>query len=101
MYLNELIETLEKYPREQVVAKGFNSAHSYRGDYAQLAFEPADNVTVGEMLDCARKAFGKTYRGYKGGEYKMGEYTECYIANYGECGEEIGKLLMSYMLGDV
>jgi hypothetical protein len=72
MTLNELIRYLEKEDPKKVVAIGFNNPHSYRGYYEDLAFEPAKNITVGEMLDCAKGALGKTYEGYKGGEYKMG-----------------------------
>jgi hypothetical protein len=52
------------------------------------------------MLQNALEALGSTYTGYKGGDYLMTEYTSCYIANYGECGEEIGPILLSYMLDD-
>ena len=100
MYLSELIKTLEKAPREQVVTKGFNNPHSYRGYYEELAFEPTDNTTVGEMLDCAKESLNKTYTGYKGGEYTMDEYTDCNLAWYGSTGEGIGEVLLGYMLGE-
>jgi hypothetical protein len=100
MTLEDLIKKLEQYPRDKHVAKGFNSPHSHRGDYSQLAFEPCENTTVGEMLDCAKEALGNTYYGWKGGEYKMHEYTDCYLAVSGFSGEEIGETLLGYMLND-
>lgn len=101
LYLGQLIEILERHPREQRVVMGFGSAHSYRGIYEDLAFEPTADTTVGEMLDHAKSALGCTFQGYKGGEYLMTEYTECWIANHGESGGQmIGYILLNYMLGE-
>lgn len=97
MRLGELIEYLENIDQHLVVKKGFCNPHSYRGHYEELAFQPTENITVGRMLEFAKSALGNTYTGYKGGNFKMDEYTDCYIANYGECGETIGKLLLDYM----
>lgn len=99
MTLGDLIAYLKKEDKEKVVPKGFNNPHSYRGYYDELAFEPAENITVGEMLKAAEGALGQTFTGYKGGEYTMGEYTEIHLANYGDCGEGIGTTLLDYMLG--
>ena len=101
MTLKELIERLRKEPKENVLRKGFGHSMSYRGDYSQLAFAPFENVTVGKMLEEAEYALGKTYEGYKGGEFVMSEYTDVFIANYGSRGEQIGKMLLDYMLADV
>lgn len=99
MYLPELIEELKKHDKDKVIKKGFSSPHSWRGDYSELAFEPEENTTVGAMLKCAEDSLGKTFTGYKGGEFKMGEYTEVYLAEYSTCGEELGPTLLSFMLG--
>jgi ABC-type cobalt transport system substrate-binding protein len=99
MTLKELIAYLEKEDPAKVAPLGFASPHSYRGYYDQLAFEPAENVTVGSMLACAQEALGKTYTGYKGGQFRMDADTDVHIARYGECGEEIGTILLGYMLG--
>lgn len=99
MYLKELIEALEAADQSHVCEMGFAHPHSYRGYYDQLAFEPARNVRVADMLDCAREALGATYEGYKGGDYTMGEYTDVWLAKYGCCGEGIGPVLLGYMLG--
>lgn len=71
MRLKDLIELLEKFPSDMRVAEGFGNPHSWRGVYAELAFEPVDDTTVGEMLAEARSAIGETYYGYKGGEFTM------------------------------
>ena len=99
MTLGELIEFLQAQDSSIVVPKGFAKPHSDRGDYSELAFTPADNVTVASMLSYASSAIGECYEGYKGGSYLMGEWTPVYIGCWGECGEDISLLLMEYMVG--
>jgi hypothetical protein len=71
MKLIDLIELLEKFPTDMRVAQGFGNPHSWRGSYDELAFEPVDDTTVGEMLAEARSAIGQTYTGWKGGDFLM------------------------------
>jgi len=100
MVLGELISELKKHNAKKVVPFGFGKPNSYRGFYEDVAFEPAENVTVGSMLKYAKEAKGKTYHGYKGGEYKTNEYTDCWIAEYGTTSnsQKIGPLLLKLML---
>lgn len=84
MTLLQLIEKLEALPAEAVFKQGFGRAHSYRGYYYELAFSPADNVTVGAMLEAARSANGATYEGWKGGGFTMGLSSEVHLAADGE-----------------
>lgn len=100
MILEELIEQLEEYNPDTEVRLGFGHPHSYRGDYCCLAFEPVENTTMGDMLEAAKSAMGRTFTGYKGGEYTMNEWTACYLASYGCCGEGIGHILLQYMAND-
>ncbi|MFC9490722.1 hypothetical protein ACFTZM_32240, partial [Streptomyces hydrogenans] len=65
MPLGELITALEAADPDLVLPDGFTHPHSYRGYYHELAFEPAHNATVGEMLADARSALGTTYTGWK------------------------------------
>jgi len=97
--LQELIARLEKLPKDQAVRYGFARPHSYRGYYNQLAFEPEENTTVGAMLDAANSANGETYEGWKGGEYYMHGDTAVWLANRGEGGEELGHMLLDFILG--
>jgi len=99
MFLEELIDRLKKEDPNTRVPVGFHNPHSYRGDYFQVAFEPVENVTIGEMLECAKEALGTTYTGYKGGNFTMHGCTHCYLANRGRTGEEIGNILIDYMIG--
>ena len=97
MNLGKLIQELEAMPSEGVVSFGFARPMSYRGYYNCLAFEPAVDVTIGSMLEYARSANGAVYEGYKGGDYRMDTETDCYIADYGEYGEDqISTPLIAY-----
>ena len=101
MTLSELIKFLKKHDQSTVVPLGFGSPHSYRVYYDELAFEPREDTTVGEMLDSAEQALGATYMGYKGGEFTMCEHTNVWLARYGSSGESIGITLLRYMVKDL
>lgn len=89
MTLSELIGALEAADPATVVPDGFRFPHSYRGYYAELAFEPARNVTVAQMFGAASDALGATFEGWKGGDFTMTEDTPCWLAFEGACGEEL------------
>lgn len=99
MKLYELIEALEKEDQTKVCKFGFNSPHSFRGCYDELAFEPAENVTVSDMLACAKSAVGATYQGYKGGDFLMDMHTDVHIANYGNSRDYLCDYAIAFMLG--
>lgn len=99
--LSSLIEKLERHHPDKVIKNGFTCPHSYRGDYNCVAFEPAENITVREMLCAAKSALGETFTGYNGGEYIMDNFSIVYIAKYGLTGDKVGELLMSYLLGEI
>ena len=101
MNLRALIDYLIKVDLKTKVVMGFENPHSYRGYYEDLAFEPVRNTTVRKMLKAAKSALGTTYGGYKGGEYKMKEYTDVWLAWEGSCGEGIGYILLDYMTGNL
>lgn len=99
MTLGDLIKILKEFPdKKKTVPVGLGDPHSYRGYYDQLAFEPAENITVEEMLEKAESALESTFEGYKGGEFLMEEHTKVYIACWGKTGESIGEILINYML---
>lgn len=105
MILKELIEALDKAVNEHgadaILPIGFHRPHSYRGYYDDVAFETKEQARLGDMLYEARMAHGATFTGYKGGSYTMGDYTECWLAEWDSTGETIGPLLLDYMLRDV
>jgi hypothetical protein len=98
--LGQLIEFLKARDPSKAVSEGFDSPHSYRGYYDQVAFHPAVNVTIGEMLSCAEEALGNTYEGYKGGAYTMNEYTDTWLAVWGDCGEMLTERTLRCMVGE-
>lgn len=100
--LGQLIDRLRAEPDlSRRVPIGFDSPHSYRGDYYDLAFEIAQNVTVAEMLASAESALGATFQGWKGGDYTMSKYTEVWLVEQGGCcGESLGSVLLALMLQD-
>lgn len=98
MYLKELIEWLEQQDQGMTVKDGFGSPHSDRGDYSDLAFTPAAQAEIGDMLKHAKSALGATFTGWKGGDFKMDEYTNVHIGEYGECGDEITPIHFKYWL---
>jgi hypothetical protein len=101
MSLGEIIERLEKEDPSRILKIGWGEPGSYRGYYQDVAFEPANNVTIGSMLENAKSALGQTFCGYKGGDFKMNEYTDCWIAEYGRSnGAQISDLLLDFMLGE-
>ena len=97
--LGELIEWLGQQDGTKVVPYGFGKPRSYRGYYEDVAFEPAQNVTFAFMLENAKAALGSTFQGYKGGDYTMHEYTNCWIAEYGTSeGDKIGPTIKALWL---
>lgn len=103
MYLKDLIERLEKEPNK-FLKLGFTNAHSWRGDYGEISFEPCEGAKVSDMLYEAKNAFGKTFQGYNGGDFKMGEYTEVYLCEEGTSNgyseDGLSSRLLEYMLKD-
>lgn len=86
MMLWELVKRLEREGNLSLpVYGGFGAAGSYRGGYAELAFAPMAATTVGAMLASAKNAGGRTYEGYKGGEFFMDDWSPCHVAGYGQC----------------
>lgn len=95
MTLQDLTTWLETQNLDLIVPHGFGRPMSYRGYYDQLAFEPVEDARLGDMLQYARNALGATYTGYKGGDYTMDEFTDCWIAEYGTSqGDLIGPTLL-------
>jgi hypothetical protein len=87
MTLGELIYRLKRLPPDEPCA--LCSPHSYRGYYDQLAFEldsfrGTRTRTVKDALEEAESALGRTFEGYKGGEYVMKRDTPVWLSNYGE-----------------
>ena len=92
--LGELIEFIDKLPLLTNVkfSNGSypSSVDSYRGYYSDLAIEPSnEKINVEKFLVMLKDSLGKTFEGYKGGDYVMEENTPLWMANYGDCGEAV------------
>lgn len=62
---------------------------SWRGSYREIAIqfdEETSPMSLTEFLALLRGAIGKTYQGYKGGDFVMGKHTPVWVANYGNSG---------------
>lgn len=62
---------------------------SWRGSYAELSLTFASGETkerpmkASVFLELLREAVGKTYEGYKGGDFTMSKHTPVWVSNYG------------------
>jgi hypothetical protein len=60
---------------------------SWRGAYDELALEYCSSgnaITISEFIQLLKGAVGKTFLGWKGGEYVMTEDTPIWVSNPGE-----------------
>lgn len=93
MRLGYFIEALKKIPSDTLVIFDFcnfspTTLDSYRGYYDHLAFDYEQDVTkeVKDILPICEEAMGKTYEGWKGGEFIMGQETPLWVSRRGESG---------------
>lgn len=66
-----------------------SSLYSWRGSYEELAlnYETEGNyMTVTDFYKMLTEAVGKSFHGYKGGEFVMSKHTPIWVANYGNSG---------------
>lgn len=70
--------------------KSIGSLGSYRGYYADLAFNPSDTIeTADKVLVRLKLAHGSTFEGYKGGDFLMEGDTPLWVAHYGSTGRAV------------
>ena len=85
MVLGKLISNLEACDGEGTARFDFcyfspGSFHSYRGFYEYLAISPEQtDTTVSDFLKSCKDAVGKTFTGWKGGNYRMGRDTRVWV----------------------
>jgi len=90
--LGKLIEALEKQPQDNWVFYSFGyfkptTFGSFRARYEDLALgytEKVGHIAVKELLERCKDANGKTFEGYRGGEFTMHLDTPLWIANDGD-----------------
>lgn len=98
MNLAQLKTLLEMQPISRLCSDGFDSPHSYRGYYNEVAFEPAHDVSIGQMLDSVNLALADTFCGWKGGEYKYNLLTPVHIAFQGCVSDEEYKFPLNIVI---
>lgn len=58
---------------------------SYRGYYSDLALSFGEvGLSAGDLLAKLRASDGATFKGYKGGEFRMDRTTPVWVANHGK-----------------
>ncbi|MCA9878442.1 MAG: hypothetical protein KC442_11690 [Thermomicrobiales bacterium] len=90
--LGELIAQLEKQDPGHSIQFDFCRAipttlASWRGAYDELALGfdmDGKDPSVGELLEHLRTAVGRTYTGWKGGDFVMSLETPVWVANPGD-----------------
>lgn len=91
--LGELIAELKKVPGELSIKIAApmdlvpTEVHSYRGYYSDLAIDfecSYSTKTVKEFLPTLEEAVGKTFEGYKGGDFHMPAATPIWVSRYGQ-----------------
>lgn len=99
--LGEVIAILSATDTTRILKHGFDGAHSYRGFYEDLAFQPcASFVPVRVMLKEALAADGRTFDGYKGGRYRMTLDSRVWLATHGETGVPLTRARFDDMRAD-
>lgn len=88
--LDQVIARLEHVDPETVLLRGFGRGRSYRGRYTELAFSPASDVRVGDMLAEARAVRNTRHRAYGGAYLLMTGETYVNIAGNGDCSRTLG-----------
>lgn len=98
--LGELILKLEPIVKSQkdgdeaIVRYDFEylfptSIDSWRGSYDELALNfqtQGEEMKVSEFLNMLKECIGKTFTGYKGGDFTMHKGTPIWVANYSHSG---------------
>lgn len=86
--LGGMIKRLDELPADMPIEYengGYPAdPHSYRGYYSDLSFETESGLsTVAQISALLKTALGKTFEGYKGGDFVMGEDTPLWSSTYG------------------
>lgn len=98
--LGELVGVLETQPRDRVVRRGLTNPHSYRVYSFDIAFELGGPISILGMLAVVRSAIGETFEAWKGGDYIMSTESGVHVAKRGEPGDDLGPLLLEFLLSD-
>lgn len=94
--LGQLIAALKALPEDAVVLGLGTEIHSYRGYYERNAIEPdLPNHEARYLADQYQRQIGQPIYGYKGGEWRISDSENVYLASYGDTGPNICGLVPS------
>jgi len=85
MTLKEFRKKIENSPKGKIFQYGISSPFSWRGCYADVAFELIEmNMTREEILENIKYAYKNIFFGYKGGQYRYTDNTDLHFEE-GRC----------------
>jgi len=80
MELKEFKEYITNFPKGFTFEFGISEPFSWRGSYAEVAFKIVKQpMTREEVLKNIKLAYDDCFYGYKGGEYRYGDYTNIHF----------------------
>lgn len=80
MNLKEFKQHIESFPNGTKFGFGISQPFSWRGVYAEVAFEMLEQpMTKEEILANIELAYTETFYGYKGGEFNYDDYTNIHF----------------------
>lgn len=85
MELKDFKQHIESFPDGKKFDFGISQPFSWRGVYAEVAFEMLEQpMTKEEILANIELAYTETFYGYKGGEYRYHDHTDIHFeTDYG------------------
>ena len=99
MWIGKLLEILELVDENSVIKNiTLNDHGSDRGDYNDFYIGEFENGkhTVKNLKDLLKyNVIGKTFIGYKGGDFTMDEDTRITLGGYGYSGQDIEGILIN------
>ena len=80
MQLLDFKQHISSFPNGTQFNFGISQPFSWRGVYAEVAFEMLEQpMTKEEILANIELAYTETFRGYKGGEYRYSDHTDIHF----------------------
>lgn len=96
--LGDIAEAFTAIDPDTVLPIGLTDPHSYRGYYHELAVELSGPTRAGDIAAMLKDCIGRTFEGYKGGDFTMHTHSDVYIAQYGYSGgDRIGPVLLHFL----
>ncbi len=80
MQLKDFKKHIKSFPDGTIFKYGISQPFSWRGVYAEVAFEMLEKpMSKEEILANIELAYTETFQGYKGGEYRYKDHTDIHF----------------------